>query len=250
MGDGLAGRVAAVTGATSGIGRAVALRLAAEGMRVAALGRDPAALASLTDELGPDHLVTAGDVARVADLDTFYGSVADRFGALDLVVANAGVALAVPFELVTEEQFDRIIATNVRGTFFTVQRALPVLRDGASVVLLSSALGQLGIPEQVPYGASKAAIRAMGRSMSAALAGRRIRVNVLSPGPVATPIFDRMGLPREVLDHPETTLLADVPAGRFGRPDEIAAAVVYLAGDDTAFMLGSELVIDGGHSQV
>lgn len=242
--------MAVVTGATSGIGRAVAQRLVDEGMRVAALGRDAVALASLADALGRENFVAAGDVSVVADLDRFYAEVADRFGAVDLVVANAGIAFATPFELVTEAQFDAIIATNLRGTFFTVQRALSLLGDGASVVLMSSALGQLGVAEQVPYGASKAAIRAMGRSMSAALAPRGIRVNVLSPGPVATPIFDKMGLPRAVLDHPEATLLADVPAGRFGRPEEIAAAVVYLAGDDTRFMLGSELVIDGGHSQV
>lgn len=241
---------AVVTGATSGIGRAVARRLVHEGMHVVALGRDADALATLADELGVDHLVTRCDVSVVDDLKRVYGMVAERFGRIDLLVANAGIAIAVPFELVTEDQFDRTIATNVRGTFFTVQLALPLLHDGASVVLMSSALGHLGIPEQVVYGASKAAIRAMGRSMSAALAPRGVRVNVLSPGPVATPIFDKMGLPREVLEHPETTLLADVPAGRFGRPEEIAAAVVYLAGDDTRFMLGSELVIDGGHSQI
>jgi NAD(P)-dependent dehydrogenase (short-subunit alcohol dehydrogenase family) len=217
---------------------------------VAALGRDPTALAALAGELGDGHLVHAGDVVDLAALDGFYRAVIDRFASIDVVVANAGVAIAAPFESVSEADFDVVIRTNVRGTFFTVQRAVPFLRSGSSVILLSSALGQIGVPELVPYAASKAAIRSFGRTMSAALASRGIRVNVLSPGPVATPIFEKMGLPAEVLAHPDDTLLADVPAARFGTPEEIAAAAVYLASDDTAFMLGSELVIDGGHSQV
>lgn len=246
----LTGRVAFVTGATSGIGRAIAERLAGEGMSVCAVGRDPAALAGLGPRLGDAQLVLQGDVSSVADLDRCYAAVEDRFGRIDVLVANAGIARATPFELITEEEFDRVMATNVRGTFFTVQRAIPLLSEGASVILLSSALGQLGVPDVIPYAASKAAIRSMGRTMSAALVSRGVRVNVLSPGPVATPIFDSMGLPAEVLDHPDETLLADVPAGRFADPAEIAAAVLYLATDATRFMLGSELVIDGGHSQL
>lgn len=250
MGGDLAGRVAFVTGATSGIGRAIAETLADQGMSVCGVGRDAAARAALEARLGLGHLVLECDVSVVADLDRCYTEVKERFGHIDVLVANAGIARATPFELISEDEFDRVVGTNVRGTFFTVQRALPLLGDGSSVILLSSALGQLGVPDVIPYAASKAAIRSMGRTMSAALVGRGIRVNVLSPGPVATPIFDSMGLPSEVLDHPDETLLADVPAGRFGEPAEIAAAVVYLAGDSTRFMLGSELVIDGGHSQL
>src|SRR5690606_30167810 len=145
---------------------------------------------------------------------------------------------------------DRVVATNFKGVYFTVQKALPHLRSGASVILMSSALGQLGVPDHTVYGATKAAIRSLGRTLCAALLPRGIRVNVLSPGPTETAIFDKMGLPQEVLNNRDEVLLADVPIGRFGRPREIARAAVFLASDDSTFMAGSELVADGGHSQI
>src|SRR5690606_27297974 len=172
---------------------------------------------------------------------------AGRFGAIDILVANAGVAPITPIETTDEATFDLVADTNFKGVYFTVQKALPPLASGASVILMSSALGHLGIADHTVYGATKAAIRSLGRSLCAALLPRGIRVNVLSPGPVATAIFDKMGLPQEVLDNRDEVLLADVPIGRFGRPREIARAAVFLASDDSSFMAGSELVADGGH---
>jgi NAD(P)-dependent dehydrogenase (short-subunit alcohol dehydrogenase family) len=246
----LDGRRAVVTGGSSGIGFAIAREFVAEGARVAIFGRDPAALDRAVTALGPTAVGVRGDVARTADLERLFREAAAAFGGIDIVVANAGIAPLTPIEGTDEATFDRVSDTNFKGTFFTVQKALPYLESGASVILMSSALGQLGVPDHAVYGATKAAIRALGRSLCAALLPRGVRVNVLTPGPVATPIFDKMGLPAEVLANPDETLLADVPVKRFGQPREIARAAVFLASSDSTFMAGSELVADGGHSQI
>ncbi|MGE5145452.1 MAG: SDR family oxidoreductase [Candidatus Eiseniibacteriota bacterium] len=246
----LAGRKAVVTGGSSGIGLAIAEAFIAEGAKVAIFGRDRAALDRAVTALGPSACAVAGDVARLADLERLFREADRQMGGIDIVVANAGIAPVTTIDGTDEATFDRVADTNFKGTFFTVQKALPYLKSGASVILMSSALGQLGVAEQTVYGATKAAIRSLGRSFSAALVPRGIRVNVLSPGPIATPIFDKMGLPQEVLDHRDEILLADVPVKRFGRPREIARAAVFLASDDSTFMAGSELVADGGHSQI
>lgn len=239
----------AVTGASSGIGRAIALRSASEGANVTAMGRSADSLASLTAELGAGHRVVQGDIRSRKDLETFF-AVASTMGTIGALVANAGVSTSTPFDSITDDEFDSVIDTNVKGTFQTVQAALPFLANPSSVVLVSSALGHLGLPGLVTYGASKAAIRSMARTMSAELVGRGVRVNVLSPGPTETPIFERMGLPPELVGPPDSPLLADVPIGRFADVDEIAAAALFLMSSESAYMLGSELVIDGGHSQL
>jgi NAD(P)-dependent dehydrogenase (short-subunit alcohol dehydrogenase family) len=243
-------RTAVVTGGSSGIGLAIAQEFVAEGARVAIFGRDGSALDTAATALGPAALAVQGDVTRLADLERLFREANSRFGRIDVVVANAGIAPLTPIDGTDEATFDRLSDTNFKGTFFTVQKALPYLKSGASVILVSSALGQLGVPDHAVYGATKAAIRALGRSLCAALLPRGIRVNVLSPGPVATPIFDKMGLPQEVLDNRDAVLLADVPIKRFGQPREIARAAVFLASADSTFMAGSELVADGGHSQI
>jgi NAD(P)-dependent dehydrogenase (short-subunit alcohol dehydrogenase family) len=243
-------RTAVVTGGSSGIGLAIAQEFVAEGARVAIFGRDGSALDAAATALGPAALAVQGDVTRLADLERLFREANSRFGRIDIVVANAGIAPLTPIDGTDEATFDRVSDTNFKGTFFTVQKALPYLKSGASVILVSSALGQLGVPDHAVYGATKAAIRALGRSLCAALLPRGIRVNVLSPGPVATPIFDKMGLPWEVLDNRDAVLLADVPIKRFGQPREIARAAVFLASADSTFMAGSELVADGGHSQI
>ena len=246
----LAGRKAVVTGGSSGIGLAIAEEFIAEGARVAIFGRDRAALDEAVAALGAKAIAIHGDVTRLDDLERLFREADRQFAGLDIVVANAGVAPLTPIEDTDEATFDRVADTNFKGTFFTVQKALPYIKSGASVILVSSALGQLGIPDHAVYGATKAAIRALGRSLCAALLPRGVRVNVLTPGPVATPIFDKMGLPQAVLDNRDEILLADVPVKRFGRPREIARAAVFLASDDSTFMAGSELVADGGHSQI
>jgi NAD(P)-dependent dehydrogenase (short-subunit alcohol dehydrogenase family) len=246
----LEGRRAVVTGGGSGIGRAIAQEFAAEGARVAIFGRDRRALDETATALGGDAIAVAGDVTHLPDLDWLFDEASARFGGLDIVVANAGIAPLTPFEATDEATFDRVCDTNFKGVYFTVQKALPHLGRGASVILMSSALGQLGVADHTVYAATKAAIRSLGRTLCAALLPRGIRVNVLSPGPVATPIFDKMGLPQAVLDNRDAVLLADVPIKRFGAPREIARAAVFLASDDSSFMAGSELVADGGHSQL
>jgi NAD(P)-dependent dehydrogenase (short-subunit alcohol dehydrogenase family) len=246
----LSGLAAVVTGAGSGIGFAIAREFAAEGADVALFGRDAAALGRAAAGCGPNALAVAGDVRRVDDLERLFREAHMRFGRIDIVVANAGIALARPLEAVDEATFDAVADTNFKGTFFTVQQAAPYLRLGGSVILLSSALGHLGVAELAVYAATKAAIRSLGRTLCAALLPKGVRVNVLSPGPVATPIFDKMGLPAEMLENRDAVLLGDVAMKRFGDPREIARAAVFLASSDSSFMAGAELMADGGHAQI
>jgi NAD(P)-dependent dehydrogenase (short-subunit alcohol dehydrogenase family) len=246
----LKGLAAVVTGGGSGIGLAIAREFAAEGAGVALFGRDRSALEAAAKECGPNALAVPGDVCLTADLDRLFRDAHAHFGRLDIVVANAGIALARPFEAVDEDTFDRVSETNFKGTFFTVQKAAHYLRPGGSVILVSSALGHLGVAELAVYAATKAAIRSLGRTLCAALLPKGVRVNVLSPGPVATPIFDKMGLPPEVLDNRDAVLLADVAMKRFADPREIARAAVFLASSDSSFMAGAELMADGGHAQI
>jgi NAD(P)-dependent dehydrogenase (short-subunit alcohol dehydrogenase family) len=241
---------AVVTGGGSGIGRAIAREFATEGAGVAVFGRDPVALEAAINECGSNALAVPGDVRSIADLERLFRDAHAHFGRLDVVVANAGIALARPFEAVDEHTFDGVSETNFKGTFFTVQKAAPYLRQGGSVILVSSALGHLGVADLAVYAATKAAIRSLGRTLCAALLPKGVRVNVLSPGPVATPIFDKMGLPPVVLDNRDALLLADVAMKRFADPKEIARAAVFLASSDSSFMAGAELMADGGHAQI
>ena len=251
------GKVAVVTGGNSGIGAGIARRLRREGARVAIFGRDATTLErTLADlaPLGPDGadgvLGVRGDLTRLSDLERLYARVAERFGAVDVLIANAGGATPAPVELVSEEVFDAVADVNFKGTYFTVQRALPHLADGASVVLVSSVANQRGMPGLSVYAAAKAAVRALARGFSAALLPRGIRVNVLSPGAIDTPMPTRIGMPPEEAQAFMDGIVSQTPVGRIGTPDDMAAAALFLASPEASFVAGAELVADGGFTQI
>jgi NAD(P)-dependent dehydrogenase (short-subunit alcohol dehydrogenase family) len=239
-------KVAVVTGGSSGIGLGIAKRFAAEGARVAITGRSKASLDKAVAEIGNGALGIQGDVSQLRDLDRIFETVREKLGRIDILVANAGAYVIGPLAEFTEEMFDRVSEINFKGTFFTVQKALPVLKDGASVVLVSSTVNGKGVPNHAAYSATKAAIRSLARSFSAELLDRKIRVNVLTPGPVDTPVFNTVaGSPEEAKAMMEG-MANFTPLKRVAKPEEMAAAALYLASDDSAFMLGAELLLDGG----
>lgn len=243
----LDGALALVTGGTAGIGLAIARRFVAEGADVVVTGRTRSTLDAALAELGPRATGVLGDAASLDDLDRLMGVIRATGRGLDVLVANAGGGSEAPIGEMTLELFDRVADLNFRGTFFTVQRALPLLKDGATVVLISSISGSSGDPEHGVYNASKAAVRSLARTLTAELRDRRIRVNALSPGPTMSVGFSAfVGEGAEVLRRIE----AAVPVGRVGRPDEIAAAALFLASAESSFVAGVELVVDGGLSQV
>jgi NAD(P)-dependent dehydrogenase (short-subunit alcohol dehydrogenase family) len=246
----LQGKTALITGGTSGIGLATASKLVAEGVRVLIVGRNQDTLDQALETLGEGALGIAADVARQEDLERVFTTAERELGALDILFVNAGVARISPVAEVSESFFDQIFGINVKGAYFTIQRALPILRDGASVVLTTSVAAELGMAGMSVYSASKAALRSLARSLSAELVGRGIRVNAVSPGPIETPIFGKMGLPSEAVDEMGGQILSRVPVGRMGQAEEIADAVVFLASPGSTFVVGSELVVDGGMSQL
>jgi len=240
------GKVAVVTGGGSGIGLATAKAFAREGASVVITGRDEASLRKAEKEIGAGALAVRADAATLSDLDTLMAKVKARFEKIDALFVNAGVGKFVPFEQVTEAFYDEIMNVNVKGVFFTVQKALPLLDTGAAVVLNASINAHKGLPGSTVYGASKAAVLNMARTMSADLVSKGIRVNSISPGPLATAIFSRMGLPDEKLKETEEWILGQVPLKRFGTGDEIAEAVLYLCSPAAGFTVGADLVVDGG----
>lgn len=246
----LDGRVAIITGAASGLGLATTRRFMAEGAKVIAVDRNEAHLRELKAELGESLSFMVVDITRMQDLEQLREHVSESYGMADILFANAGIAAFAPIEQVDENTFDRIVETNLKGTFFTVQALLPVLRDGASVVLTSSVAGFKGSPAFSVYSATKAAIRSLARTLTTDLHARRIRVNAVSPGIIETPIGQNAGLSTDELATFYTKAVSETPAGRNGHADDIASAVLYLASDDAAFVAGSELVVDGGWAQV
>jgi len=244
------GKVAVVTGGNSGIGLATAKAFAREGAKVAITGRSEATLKEAQADLGPEALVLRADMSRVSEIGTAFDRIRERFDRIDALFVNAGIGKFVPFEEVTEEFFDETMAVNLKGVFFTVQKAVPLLSRGGTVVLNASINAHLGMPGTTVYGASKAAVVNLAKTLSADLLARGIRVNVVSPGPVSTPIFERMGLPQEDLRQIRERITDQVPLKRFGQPDEIAAAVLYLSSAESAFVVGTELVVDGGMIQL
>jgi NAD(P)-dependent dehydrogenase (short-subunit alcohol dehydrogenase family) len=251
----LAGKIALITGGNSGIGLATAHEFLKAGASVVITGRDPATLRSAAARLSglaPADRFAAlqSDVTDGAQLDRVIDEIRRRYQRLDVLFVNAGIAEFVPFDAATEEHFDRIFDTNVKGAYFTIQKALPLLASGASIIITGSIAGLLGMPASSVYAASKAAVRSFARTLSADLVDRGIRVNVISPGPVATPIVDRMGLTPEGRKQFEAQMQQTVPIKRFGDPQEIAQAAVFLASDESTFFVGAELVADGGLSQL
>lgn len=239
-------KVAVVTGGSSGIGLAIAKRFAQEGAQVVITGRNQKSIDQAIAEIGDNGLGIQGDVSNLNDLSRIYQTVADHFGKVDTLIVNAGVYVLAPLADFTEEQFDQVSDINFKGAFFSVQKALPVLKNGASVVLVSSTVNGKGIPNHAAYSATKAAVRSLARSFSAELLDRKIRVNALTPGPVDTPVFASVaGSAEEALAMKEA-MGNFAPVKRVAQPEELAAAALYLASDDSSFMLGAELLLDGG----
>lgn len=246
----LSGKVAVITGGNSGIGLSTAQAFIDQGANVVIFGRNQETLDRAVETLGANALGVQGDVTRIEDLDRLFSVAKDRFGKIDILFANAGFGEFAPVDATTEEQYDRMFDVNVKGSFFTVQRALPHLNDGASVVLTTSVVNVAGMPNMSVYAATKAAVRSLARTLSADLLDRGIRVNAVSPGPIETPFFGNTGLPQEAIDGFAEQIAKQVPLKRFGQPNEIADAVVFLASGASAFMVGSELPVDGGLSQL
>jgi NAD(P)-dependent dehydrogenase (short-subunit alcohol dehydrogenase family) len=246
----LTGKVALITGGNSGMGLVTARLFAAEGAKVIITGRRQNDLDEAAKSIGPAALGVQGDVSKMADLNRLFATIREKFGKLDIIFANAGGGTMVPLTEVTEEQFDREFGINVKGLFFTVQKALPLLRDGASIILNSSIAGYKGIERFSVYSATKAAVRSFARSWTADLKERKIRVNSISPGPIKTPIFGKMGLSQEQAHGFEGALTGMIPLGRMGTSEEIAKVVLFLASDDSSFVTGIDLSVDGGMAQV
>jgi NAD(P)-dependent dehydrogenase (short-subunit alcohol dehydrogenase family) len=240
------GKVALVTGGNSGIGRAVAERLVSEGARVVVVGRNRETVDDTAASLGAAAHGVVADTANLADLDRIVAATREfGRGRLDVVFANAGVGSFGPLAAMTEEAWDAMFDVNVKGVYFTVQKAVPLMRAGGAIVLNASVAAGKGNPVGSIYGATKAAVRSLGRTIAAELVERGIRVNVVSPGPIETPIFDRTMTPQQVADL-KVAWAAKNPMKRFGTTDEVASAVLFLASDDASYVTGVELLVDGG----
>lgn len=246
----LANKVAVVTGGTTGIGLGIAQELTAAGAKVFITGRRQEELDAAVKAIGPTAVGIRSDVSKLADLDRLYDVIQQHSAHIDILVANAGGGSFQPLGAITEEEFDKTFAINVKGTLFTVQKALPLMRDGASIILTSSTSTTRALPAFSVYGATKAAIRNFARHWILDLKDRHIRVNAISPGPIKTPGLQGLVSGEEQWRQLEQQLAAQVPAGRIGDPREIGRAAVFLASDDSSFVNGAELFVDGGMAQI
>lgn len=246
----LAGKRALITGGTTGIGLETARQFLEEGARVAITGTNPHRLDDARKQLGPEALVLASDAGDASAQKSVASEIQNRFGGLDILFVNAGVVDMRPLEQFDPDAFDRSFAINTKGPFFLIQALLGVFANPASIVLNASVNAHIGMPNTTVYAASKAALLSLTRTLSGELIAQGIRVNAISPGPIATPLYSKLGFPEEQLKAVASSIQGQVPAGRFGNPSEIAKAVVFLASDESAFTIGSELLIDGGMSNI
>jgi NAD(P)-dependent dehydrogenase (short-subunit alcohol dehydrogenase family) len=246
----LEGKVAVITGGNSGIGLATAKRFVAEGAYVFITGRRQAELDAAVKEVGKNVTSVRGDVSNLADLDRLYATVKEQKGRVDILFANAGIGKPVPLGSITEEEFDKTFDVNVKGLLFTVQKALPLFQNGGSIILNASIASTKGFEAFSVYSASKAAVRSFARSWTNDLKTRRIRVNTLSPGPIETPILQGLASSEAEANQIKANFVSMVPMGRMGNPDEIATVAVFLASDDSSYVTGIELFVDGGLAQI
>ncbi|MBY4678973.1 SDR family NAD(P)-dependent oxidoreductase [Marinobacterium arenosum] len=246
----MSNRVVAITGGNSGIGLAISERFLQENYKVAIFARSVERMQSLKNRSPDNVLIFSGDVGSTRDLENFYQQCSERWGGVDVVVANAGVALPESILDVSEESFDNSVNVNLKGVFFTVQKSLAVLNERASIILVSSIQAQRGAGIWSVYGATKAAVRSLARSFAEELGGRGVRVNAISPGVTETPILNKFGFAEETLANILDKVAANTPLGRIGRPREIAEAVLFLASDSASFITGADLQVDGGLAQV
>lgn len=246
----LQGKIALVTGGTSGIGLATAKRFVSEGAYVFVTGRREAELAAAIKEVGHNVTAIRGDVSNLGDLDQLFAQIRQQKATLDIVFANAGTAKYATVGEITEEFYDSIFDTNVKGLLFTVQKALPLLSDGASIILNASIVASKGLPSNSVYSATKAAVRSFARTWTTDLKARGIRVNAVSPGSIDTPGLNDLLGSSETGQQRLKMISTAVPLGRLGKPDEIANAVVFLASDEASYITGAELFVDGGFAQV
>ena len=249
----LEGKVAVITGGSSGIGLATARRFVSEGAYVYITGRRQSELNAAVRQIGKNVTAVQGDVSQLADLDHLYATVKQQHGHIDIVFANAGtpgIGEFAPLGEISEAHFDKLFNTNVKGLLFTVQKALPLLQDGGSIILTASIVSMKAVPAFSVYSATKAAVRSFARSWTLDLKARKLRVNAISPGPINTPGTNSLGNSEEEREQIQASFTATVPMGRRGEPDEVAKAAVFLASDDSSFITGIELFVDGGQAQI
>lgn len=246
----LTGKFALITGGSSGIGLATAKRFVEEGAKVMIFGRNEKEIQKVCESSGGGIFGVAGDVSNLEDITRLMNEIKEKFGALDIVFANAGGGDPSSFFDMTEKGFDSIFDINVKGIYFTVQKALPLLKDGSSIILTSSAMHDKGLMGLSAYNASKAAVRSLARSWSSELREKKIRVNSMSPGITKTPIFGKSGMSDDQVSEMEKQFVPQIPLGRFGLPEETASAVMFLASDESSYITGIDLYVDGGFAQI